>query len=300
MTKTHTKPRKRIALVGRLAIVVGAMVALTAGSMSPASAQQSDENKITICHRTNSPDNPYRVVTVSFDAGNGELQGPDHTGHPGPAFDFGAQPEDADYPYTSPRNGDQWGDIIPSYSWDGGSYPGMNWDTDGQAIYDADEDGTPDCGAPIDEEEPPSECPSGTTWEDANSNQQIDEGECQPPAETCPAGTTWVDAGVLNGEIDEGECVAPQVVTCPVGQTHADANANGIVDDGECQTPQVINTVVEQTPVAPVTEVLGVQVAAAELPRTGKASLPLAELGLGLLLMGAGALIFARDEAATA
>jgi hypothetical protein len=281
VTTTHTTHRKRIALGARLAIVAGAILALAGSSLGTAQAQEAPgENTVTLCHRTNNVDGPYQSITVSFNGGDGTLQGPDHTGHGGPAFDFAADPDVA---YPTPRNGDQWGDIIPPYEWDGGSYPGMNWDAAGEAVY-AGPDGVAEDDPQTDGDESADNC----------------QGEAEPVDLTCPAGTTWVDAGDLNGEVEEAECQAPLVVTCPVGQTHVDANTNGAVDAGECQTAQVISTVVESTPAAPVTEVLGVQVAAAELPRTGKASLPLAELGLGLLLMGAGALVFARDEAATA
>ena len=282
MTTTHTTHRKRIALGARLAIVAGAILALTGSSLGTAQAQeQGGPEKLTICHRTKATNNPYTQNTVKVSSLDVEDKD-DHTDHDGPVFDFEADPAVA---YPAPHNGDQWGDIIPPH----GDFPGLNWTEEGQAIYEA------DCQGPEEPADPT--CPNaGEVWDDENENGTIEEGECAVPF-SCPAGTTWVDAGDMNGEIEESECQAPQVVTCPVGQTHVDANTNGVVDTGECQTPQVISEVV--TP-APATQVLGATVAAAELPRTGKSSLPLAELGLGLLLMGAAALIFARDEAATA
>ena len=89
-----------------------------------------DDHKVTICHRTNSVTNPYNKITVDFDAATGALkdngQG-DHTIHTGPIFDPSAN-------YPAPHNGDQWGDIIPSYTWGNGTYDGLNYDTAGQAL----------------------------------------------------------------------------------------------------------------------------------------------------------------------
>jgi hypothetical protein len=135
-------------------------------------------------------------------------------------------------------------------------------------------------------------------------------------------------AGPVEVTIEDAEQVIQVVVTntfaCPSGQvpngdggcaTDVCPEAGLQTDPAQCpqdlcpeagvQTAlpcaQVIGETVTQTAgPAQTTTVQGVTVAQAELPRTGKASLPLAELGLGLLLMGAGALVFARDEAATA
>jgi LPXTG-motif cell wall-anchored protein len=106
------------------------------------------------------------------------------------------------------------------------------------------------------------------------------------------------------------EIVATNTFACPAGQV---PNGQGGCGVDACPTVEgfqadttlctiVENTVVTQTPTPPApTHVAGIQVTrAAELPRTGKSTLPLSELGLGLVLLGAGALLFARDEAATA
>jgi hypothetical protein len=51
-------------------------------------------------------------------------------------------------------------------------------------------------------------CPEGTTWNDANDNGTVDEGECEstPPPVTCPEGFVWDDLN-SNGSVDVGECV---------------------------------------------------------------------------------------------
>lgn len=297
------------------------------GLATPAEAQKPNTFKITICHRTNAPTNPYRMITVSVDAGNGELVGPDHTGHPGPVFDFTADPADPDYPYTTPRNGDQWGDIIPSYEYDGGTYPGMNWDEAGQAIHEA------DCQGP--QEEPDPTCPEGQTWVDANEDGILDEGECQIPVEpeavlaatigcATPAGmkVTVTNTGEVSGLVDitSNDVVVHDDVLVPAGgsvervvDVAEDAaydidvvdvqSFTGTRDCVEVEGVVVTTTTTSTTAPAPApaTQVAGVQVTrAAELPRTGKSTLPLAELGFGLVLLGAGALVYTRGQATTA
>lgn len=290
MTTTHTQ-HKRTSLVARLAIVAGATLAFTGLSMSPASGQeQGGPEKLEICHRSKSTANPYQRIEVKVSSLDVEGKD-DHTDHAGPAFDFSADPAVA---YPAPHDGSQWGDIIPPH----GDFPGLNWDEAGQAVY---EDG---CQGPDEPADPT--CPvEGQVWDDADEDGVIDEGECSVDV-TCPTGTTWVDSGDLNGEIEESECVTDACPTDDGFQAPGTTCVQDLCPEAGVQASlpcaEVIGTVITNTPVIPAApvEVQGVQVAAAELPRTGKASLPLAELGLGLALMGAAAVIFARDEAATA
>jgi hypothetical protein len=84
-------------------------------------------SKVTICHRTNSVDNPYVRITVGQDAVDGDLgndkgKGDHFLEHQGPVLD----------PARDTRNGGDWGDIIPPIS---GVHGGLNW-IDGRAIYD--------------------------------------------------------------------------------------------------------------------------------------------------------------------
>lgn len=138
----HTKAQRSLTASRSLVFVslMALAVALLVG-IRPALATQPDasgEHKVTICHRTNSVTNPYVVITVDYSAADGSLVhdngNGDHTIHLGPVFDW-------ENPPPPPHNGDQWGDIIPPFSWPGdanhagGSYPGMNWTDEGQAIY---------------------------------------------------------------------------------------------------------------------------------------------------------------------
>jgi hypothetical protein len=76
------------------------------------------EEKIPICHARNfgQGGDPYNRPNPSVD---GILNG--HAGHDGPVFFEGIE--------------EQWGDIIPPFEHEGGSFPGLNWTPEGQAIY---------------------------------------------------------------------------------------------------------------------------------------------------------------------
>jgi uncharacterized repeat protein (TIGR01451 family)/LPXTG-motif cell wall-anchored protein len=71
---------------------------------------------VDICHATGSHGNPYITNSPSK---SGDVSG--HDDHNGPTW--------------FPGIAVTWGDIIPPFTYPGGSYPGQNWDTAGQAIY---------------------------------------------------------------------------------------------------------------------------------------------------------------------
>lgn len=354
----HT--RKRVAKTGLAMILLGAMLGMTGFVSAPAGAK-ADGISVTLCHRTNSVTNPYRVITVSVDGSNGEFQGPDHTGHDGPAFDFSADPA---VTYPPPHNGDQWGDIIPPYSWTGGSYPGLNWPTE---LTTADEiaaflatgcggsTGNPPTPAgrltlqkvtagpaqptgisttPFDfsvtcvtdggsvPDATPSLTPADGTDDVATG---LDTGDSCTVSETSASSaftTTYSvgggssQAGPVNVSFTDPEQVISVVVTntyaCPTGTSNGAGGCTIVTDacpsvDGiqasvaECPIVVEDNTLTRKLPVeVEGTQLVAGPVAAAELPRTGNSTLPLTQLGLGLVLMGAGALIFGREQTATA
>lgn len=81
------------------------------------------QDKIIICHRTNSASNPYTSNNVDINSADGSGGNGDHyLEHQGPIFD----------PETM-TNGDDWGDIIPPIE---NAHDGLNWTTGGQDIYD--------------------------------------------------------------------------------------------------------------------------------------------------------------------
>lgn len=83
--------------------------------------------KVEICHSTSSYKNPYVIIEPNA---NGDVQG--HAGHTGPIF------------YPEIPKGEDWGDIIPPFYYitqpgDQVQYfEGLNWDAEGQAIYEND------------------------------------------------------------------------------------------------------------------------------------------------------------------
>jgi hypothetical protein len=86
------------------------------------SSSSSSNQKVTLCHRTNSETNPYVRITVSISS---VIKSSGHDGHNGPVYAAGMKAAHQ-----------KWGDIIPAFSYDGGSYPGKNW-TAGAAIHGA-------------------------------------------------------------------------------------------------------------------------------------------------------------------
>jgi uncharacterized repeat protein (TIGR01451 family) len=77
----------------------------------------ASDTKVQICHATGSQSNPYVASQASK---TGDAGG--HDGHNGPIW----------FPGITVT----WGDIIPPFDINGGgTYPGKNWTTDGQAIW---------------------------------------------------------------------------------------------------------------------------------------------------------------------
>ena len=97
---------------------------LVLGWVKSVPAYGAPQDKVTICHATNSVENPYDQITVNANSIVKPDGGPTgHATHTGPV-------------YPTP----DWGDIIPSFQYNndhGGvsTYPGLNWSGDGQAIW---------------------------------------------------------------------------------------------------------------------------------------------------------------------
>lgn len=72
--------------------------------------------KVEICHSTGSHQNPY---VINEPDASGDVSG--HDDHDGPIWFLGIEEE--------------WGDIIPPFTYEGGFYEGKNWDAWGQLIY---------------------------------------------------------------------------------------------------------------------------------------------------------------------
>lgn len=120
-----------------------AFVAVALGAVLSTAQAEGDnnlENKVTICHRTNSVTNPYEKISVDKSAVDGQGKN-DHTHHTGPVA------TSQQYAQELKDNKTKWGDIIPDAA-NGGVGSGLNWTTEGQAIYNN------ECSVPREETAP--------------------------------------------------------------------------------------------------------------------------------------------------
>lgn len=129
IAQTRSRLGRRLAWL----VVIGLTAAALLAPSSTAIAAALDT--IDICHATGSNSNPYIVNSPSKD---GDVSG--HADHTGPIWFDGIQEE--------------WGDIIPPFTFPEGSFPGLNWTEEGQAIYEN------DCNIP--EAEAPTPTPTPT------------------------------------------------------------------------------------------------------------------------------------------
>ncbi len=115
--------------VGALGVAVVA-VPMLAISASATPSHSEDGHKVTICHRNNDAKKPY--VRESVDIASTGLLKSGHNDHTGSVFAPGMKDDH-----------DKWGDIIPPYTYRISehktfTFAGLNWDADGQAIYNKD------------------------------------------------------------------------------------------------------------------------------------------------------------------
>lgn len=118
---------KRLFVAAAIVVTVGSMVGQTGVSAKQGGNPKNDTNeaKVTICHRTDAVNNPYVRISVSVNAANGE-QHDDHSSHTGPvASSF-------DVATALKKSHTKWGDIISAYP----GYAGYNLTGGGQAMLD--------------------------------------------------------------------------------------------------------------------------------------------------------------------
>ena len=110
------------------------------------------KQKVDICHARSSQTNPYGPGPINVSV-NSIIKPNGHGTHTGPVFFPDAQ---------------DWGDIIPPFDHEGGSFPGLNWTPEGQAIF------FNDCQIP-DDEEP---CPEDSEDEECDEDDDECEEDC--------------------------------------------------------------------------------------------------------------------------
>ncbi|MEX2274131.1 MAG: hypothetical protein WEA10_01000 [Actinomycetota bacterium] len=121
-------------------IVLSAVVASLAMTLllgvPTASAVRPTGHKVTICHATNSVNNPYVQITVDIASAGYPDDGSGHDGH------LGNIPADVAELQAMKDAGEQWGDVIPAYTYDGVNpaynYPGLNLSPEGLALLEND------------------------------------------------------------------------------------------------------------------------------------------------------------------
>jgi hypothetical protein len=107
-----------------LAVLSFCAAVVVSGMHIAGAVQVISEDKVTICHRTNSATNPYVRITVDKSAADGQGNN-DHSQHTGPVATT------TQVAQTYKDNHIKWGDIIPDVP---GVTP-VNWNTDGMAVY---------------------------------------------------------------------------------------------------------------------------------------------------------------------
>ena len=119
---------------GALAVGLGFSILPSSGLLpsSWTSEASAAAGKVTICHRTRSVTNPYRLITVSQ---NAVSRNSGHKSHIGGVFN-----STANYYKASGSAARDWGDIVPGSDADGAPYNGgnsfaKNWDASGKAFF---------------------------------------------------------------------------------------------------------------------------------------------------------------------
>lgn len=143
-----------------LSLIVSMLVSSLVFAGQSVIAKADHPGKVTICHASDSNTNPYVTETPDIE-NDGSLSG-GHLNHTGPIWNP-----------TLKASHIQWGDIIPPYTDGSFVYPGMNWTTDGQTIYNN------GCNLPT--LATPSPTPSGTPISTPTGT----------PTSTPTSGPTW-------------------------------------------------------------------------------------------------------------
>jgi hypothetical protein len=261
---THITNAKRMRFAGVGAAVTGVLLLL--GVLLPVHAAAKDTNwlhTVTLCHRTDSYTNPYRVITVDVDS----VFKQGHDGHEGKVF----------YPEI-PKH-EKWGDIIPAFDYgDGQHYDGMNLTDEGRAILNN------NCVPPV--------STTTTTIPDTTTTTIPDTTTTTIPdttTTTIPDTTTTTIPDTTTTTIPDTTTTIPDTTTSTApGTTSTTAPATTTTAPGTTTTT------------AQGTQVQGAQQARTALPVTGSNAVLIGALGVVLTLGGAALVIVAQRRSAGA
>ena len=212
-----------VALGGALMLVTAA---IDAGRGGDAAGAQPDD-KVTICHRTDSVKNPYLKITVAVSSVNGNSeddkgQGDHALEHRGPVVSSQDEAQDLK---DAKR---EWGDIIPPSE----GVPGYNWTAEGREVYGN------DCGYPeptATPTEPPATPtePPVTPTEPPATPTEPPATPTQPPATPTqpPATPTEPTATAGIAEVAPVQATAPPTAVAGVSDLPS-AGSGGDADSG--------------------------------------------------------------------
>ena len=193
----------------------------------------ANEDKITICHGTNSVHNPYNSITVDQSAVDGEGNN-DHSHHTGPV----ATSEEVAQQLKDQKIA--WGDIIPPF----GDYPGLNWQ-EGQAIWendcsfvtasddaDAQDDSVDEQDDSTDaQDDSADEQDDSTDAQDDSADEQDDSGD-DVSADDSTADDSTADDGTPTDDgtaTDDGGEVLGRTITRPLATTGSETTVLAMI-----------------------------------------------------------------------
>ena len=243
-------------------LIVGALIA-------PANATATNDNghdhKVTICHATDSDQNPYVRESVDRDAVDGEGRN-DHSHHDGVVWYPGAKHDHV-----------KWGDIIPPVH--DVIDDGLNWTQAGRAIWNN------DC-KPV---TPPTT--TTTALVTTTTAEEVTTTTAEEVTTTTAEEVTTTTAEEVTTTTAEATTTTAEVTTTTAAPT---TTAQVTTTSVASESPTTPTTVASAGPVPPTSGVLG---DGGALPSTGGVDGRLPMLGGMLLCMGLAMMALARKPA---
>lgn len=206
-------------IISALAVVAAMVGAVGLLQTNSANATVVVADKVEICHRDNNVKKPYGPKKIEVSTSAIFTQG--HSGHNGPIATSEAVAQ------ALKDNHDDWGDIIPPFNYKIGNttftYPGKNWTTAGQAIWNN------DCQYVVDPEgeaayslkcqEITLSAPTGVKPEGASYQYYIDGNPVGLGSHSVTAGGHVITLKV-NGTLVDTDEVAVEKCERPQGKSH--------------------------------------------------------------------------------